>query len=137
MEKHINLLSILYIVYGAFHLLASLVGWIILRWSGLFHGTVSSEVAGSFLLLNGVIAAILLFVVIFSVLAILAGVQLRHRKQWAKYTLLVLSFLSLIHFPLGTALGVYGIWVLMNDETDKLFPSGAAPVAQQGNPVVH
>jgi hypothetical protein len=34
------------------------------------------------------------------------------------------------HIPLGTALGVYGLWVLVNDETRRLLESGGAlPVA--------
>jgi hypothetical protein len=32
-----------------------------------------------------------------------------------------LGFLNLIHIPLGTILGVYTFWVLMQDETIEFF----------------
>jgi hypothetical protein len=51
------------------------------------------------------------------------------KKEWGRITMLVISFFNLIHIPLGTVLGVYSIWVLLNDETIRLFnPALHAPV---------
>lgn len=123
MEKHVRLLAILYIVYGAIHLLGGLVGWFFLRWSGFFHNPLSGRMADVAMLASGVAAVILLFLIIVSAAGIIGGIGLLNKKRWARILVLVLSFLNLIHFPLGTALGVYGIWVLMKDETDALFPA--------------
>ena len=35
----------------------------------------------------------------------------------------MLSALNLINIPLGTVLGAYGLWVLLNSETERLFTS--------------
>jgi hypothetical protein len=35
----------------------------------------------------------------------------------------VLSALNLISIPFGTLLGIYGLWVLLNKETEALFAS--------------
>jgi hypothetical protein len=53
-------------------------------------------------------------------------------KPWARVLMVVVSAISLIHVPLGTAVGVYGLWVLLNDETKYLFASGGRPPGQFG-----
>jgi hypothetical protein len=47
-------------------------------------------------------------------------------KSWARYLVLVLAILDLLNIPIGTAIGVYSIWVLAQDETAKMFASGSA-----------
>jgi hypothetical protein len=37
---------------------------------------------------------------------------------------IIVSGLSLLHFPLGTALGIYGLWVLLNEQSRQLLESG-------------
>jgi hypothetical protein len=127
MEKHVKLLAVLSIVYGSLHALAGLVGWVLFRWMGLYHSYVSGGMVGFLLLANSIAAVLLLFVTLVAVGCIIGGIGLLHRKRWARLVVLVLSFLNLIHFPLGTALGVFGIWVLMNDATDILFAQNPGP----------
>jgi len=133
MEKHLKLLSVLYIVYGSLHLLGGMVAWVFIRWSGLAHGFNSGEAPGRFLLSSGIVAVLVIFFVLVSAAGIIGAIGLLNRKRWARIVLLVLSFLNLIHFPFGTALGAYGIWVLMKDETDGLFQQSPASVPQQGD----
>jgi hypothetical protein len=124
MEKHVRLLAIFNIVYGAFHVLAGLVGLVVIRWVGTLNNVVSSQAVGLLLLASGLAAVLLVFVVLVSIGCIIGGVGLLNNRRWARILVLVLSFLDLVHVPLGTALGVYGIWVLMNDKTDSMFSSG-------------
>jgi hypothetical protein len=37
------------------------------------------------------------------------------------------AVVSLIHVPLGTIVGIYGLWVLFNKDTERLFSGAAAP----------
>jgi hypothetical protein len=48
-----------------------------------------------------------------------AGWGLMERQPWARPLTLVLGFVSLINIPLGTALGIYTIWVLMSSEAGE------------------
>ena len=48
----------------------------------------------------------------FVVLALLAGFGLLTRRSWARKLSLILGVLSLFNPPVGTALGVYTLWVL-------------------------
>jgi len=117
MEKHVKLIAIFWIVYGglgllwAFILFATLIGV-----SFIPHiseeGIYILRVAGVFI--SGIIA-------IFSLPEVIAGIGLLKRKEWARILALVVSFLNLIAIPLGTALGIYTLVILFNEETVELF----------------
>ncbi len=85
-------------------------------------------------MLSGIVAVILSGVEIVTVvglsialpfllveaLKIAGGIALLQHRRWARVLVLVLSFLSLIHIPIGTAYSIYAIWVLMKDDTVRL-----------------
>lgn len=75
-------------------------------------------------LIAGPFALVLTF---FSALSIIGGIGVLKHANWARYLTLVLSVLDLFNFPLGTALGIYCLWVLAQDRTARLF--GARPPA--------
>ena len=78
--------------------------------------------AASVAALLGTIGGIAALVIaIFSVPALIGGIGLLKYKEWARVLIIVMSAINLIHFPLGTALGIYGIWALTKDETRDLF----------------
>jgi len=52
---------------------------------------------------------------------IIAGIGLLLRRRWGRILALVVGFLSLISFPIGTALGLYTIWVLIQPGAPELF----------------
>jgi hypothetical protein len=47
-----------------------------------------------------------------------AGWGLLQREPWARVVALVLGFLSLFNVPIGTALGIYTLWVLLPTQSD-------------------
>jgi len=53
--------------------------------------------------------------------SIIAGVGLLHFKPWARVLAIILSVIHLFSVPFGTALGIYGLWVLLQRETESLF----------------
>jgi hypothetical protein len=48
-------------------------------------------------------------------------VLIAHMDGRRRILVLVVSFFNLLHVPLGTLLGVYSLWVLLNDETIRQF----------------
>ena len=62
-----------------------------------------------------------------SVPNIIAGVGLLNFRPWARVLALILCALNLLSLPFGTALGVYGFWVLMSGRADELFDVGSRP----------
>ena len=124
MEKHVQVLGILYIVYnilGVF--LAGIIFWVLIG-SGLISGdreamTIISIVA---IIVSG-------FIFIVSVPGIIGGIVLLKYKPWSRIFVLILGFLNLVDIPFGTALGIYTIWALMKDETVELFKRGGPKAA--------
>jgi len=52
---------------------------------------------------------------------LIAGIGLLQFQPWARVLTIVLSVLYLIHVPFGTALGVYGLWALLSQDSERLF----------------
>jgi hypothetical protein len=52
-----------------------------------------------------------------------AGYGLLRRKAWGNILAMVVGFLGLVNFPLGTAIGIYTFWVLLQDSAADYFTS--------------
>ena len=50
-----------------------------------------------------------------------AGRGLRARKAWARNFALMLAAFNLLLLPLGTALGLYTLWVLLHEQVRAEF----------------
>jgi zinc-ribbon domain len=65
---------------------------------------------------------------LFGVLHLVLAWGLFEREPWARMLGLVIGFLALLRFPLGTALGIYTLWVLLPEssgtEYDRLAKGG-------------
>lgn len=116
MESHKRILGIIYIVTGILLLfgmmIASFFISLIIPWL--------SESAGDgqwvFTWLVPLIRAIALFVCIFIALpSLIAGWGLLNGRSWAMTLALVVGCLRLFSFPIGTAIGIYTIWVYVED----------------------
>lgn len=137
MRHHATLVSILHIVYSAMNLLVagfvaglSLVADRVLRILIREHVIAPHDVPLELLeLLPPLLVVVALAIAVCSLPGLIAGFAYLRHREWARITLLVVSFFSLINIPLGTLLGGYSIWVLMQDETIRLglaSPSGGA-----------
>jgi hypothetical protein len=72
-------------------------------------------------ILGAVGGLVLVVLLALSVPGIVAGVGLLSFQPWARILTIVLSILDLVNIPFGTALGVYGLWVLFTAEGAQLF----------------
>ena len=122
MAQHVRLLGILHIVFGSVGVFAGLV---VLLVFGSAIGLISSgghddaRIAIPFVGVVGSLVALVIMVV--SVPGIVGGVGLLKPRPWGRSVLLFVSALELLHLPLGTALGIYGLWALLNPETERMF----------------
>jgi hypothetical protein len=66
---------------------------------------------------------------LLSLPGLIAGIGLVKFRPWARILGIVISALDLLSVPFGTALGVYGLWVLLSTETEALFRQSAASYA--------
>jgi len=125
MEKHVKILAVLKIVLSSMMAIAGLLLFAILGGiAGLIGATGScarDERLIAIPVLGGIGAVILVILLMLSIPGIVAGIGLLYFKPWARILTIVLCALGLLNFPLGTGLGVYGLWVLLSPETTRLF----------------
>jgi hypothetical protein len=134
MEKHVTLTGILNIVCSSLGILGSLVLFALaigFRYLVEFVGRMDHcEMQKCPPEVLSIVPIILVFigtlVLIVSIVGMIGAIGVIKKKEWGRITLLVVSFLHLIQIPLGTILGVYSIWVLLNDDTIQLFNPAVA-----------
>ncbi|MBI2686157.1 MAG: hypothetical protein HYX27_07565 [Acidobacteria bacterium] len=56
----------------------------------------------------------------------IAGLAIRRWKPWGKTMGLVVAAVGMLHFPLGTGVGIYSVWVLNDEATEFLFANEPA-----------
>jgi hypothetical protein len=143
MRDHIKILGILNILMGG---LTALLGIVVLLFAGGLAGVVAASLRSSLGDVdNGAIAApiiatigvcIAVFLLLLAAPSIIGGFGLLHYKRWSRVWMIVVSGFHLLHVPLGTALGVYGLVVLLNQESQRILESSGtlpagAPYAPQ------
>jgi hypothetical protein len=131
MREHVRILGIIHIVLGALGLLVALVLLAIFGLGGAAAGAAAAQNDPDALVALPIIGAIgigiFLLIAVLTIPGLIAGVGLLKLRPWARILTIVLSAMNLLSIPIGTALGVYGLWVLLNKETETLF-TGIAPI---------
>ena len=117
MKQHVSLVGALHIGFGILGLLAALS--IYLSFSFIFGFIHEEPVVEHFLLVIG--NSLALMVMFFSCLGIIGGIGLFSYKPWARILVMIVSAINCLNIPVGTAKGVYSIWVLMQPETIDMF----------------
>jgi hypothetical protein len=117
MKKHVTVVGAIHVGFGILGLIAAMVVYFALTFARGFVGnedipsTVLSFLAISLPLLIG----------FMSTLGLVGGIGLLAYKPWARILVIVVAALGCLNIPIGTLKGVYSLWVLMQDDTVKLF----------------
>lgn len=116
MEKHITLVAAINIGFGFLGIFIGLVVFTAVVGGGLLSGDPEA------LAITSVVGiAVASFFLIISVPEVIGGFGLLNKKQWARILILIIACLDLICVPIGTIIGIYELWVLLQDETAQLF----------------
>ena len=117
MKQHVSFVGALHIGFGLLGLAGAMA--IFFGFQFLFELVEQEPVAQKvFTYVGNAIAMILLF---FSSLGIIGGAGLFSYRPWARILVMIVSAINCLNVPVGTAKGVYSIWVLMQPETIELF----------------
>lgn len=110
-EQHLQPLGILWCLFGAMRLLTGAFAAFALH--GMVHEGMFSEMPPVLVHALGMMAPfIALLTLVLSIGAVMTGYGLLTRKPWARSLAMVMSVLSLLKLPVGTALGIYTLWVM-------------------------
>lgn len=110
MREHHRVLGIATIAYHSFNLLVLFVLVPIFAGVSIFSISEAPEVSGVLL----VILSIVIFaVLLFALPGIIGGIGLIKGKSWGRILTIVANVITLLNFPIGTALAGYTFWVLL------------------------
>lgn len=128
MQTHVKVLAVLFVVFSGLGILAAVGAMVLFGGAAGIVGMAAegedAAIAMPIIGLTGTVLTIFLFAV--SLPGLIAGFGLLSLKPWARILGIVLCAIQLINIPIGTILGAYGLWVLLNKESERLF--GGAPV---------
>jgi hypothetical protein len=120
MATHVKVLGIIHIVFGALGTMGALAILAIFGGiAGLLGTDPSAHAAAP--LLGGIGGIIFVIVTALSLPGLIIGIGLLNFRPWARVPGIILSAINLLNVPFGTALGIYGLWTLLNRETESLF----------------
>lgn len=124
MRDHVRILGYLHIVLGALGILGAVAVLVVFGGIAGIVGLASNHDPDALVAIPvlGILGAVIaIFVLLLSLPGVIAGAGLLKFRPWARMLTIVLSALNLLNVPIGTALGVYGFWVLLRPDTEALF----------------
>lgn len=122
MDTHVKVLGVLEIAMSSFGLLGAVVLMLVFGGAmGVVGASGDSDAAFALPIIGITGMALVSFLLVLSVPGLIVGIGLLKRRPWARIAGIVMSILGMMAVPFGTALGVYGLWVLFSKETERLF----------------
>jgi hypothetical protein len=124
MKQHVNAVGILHIGLGIMGILTALIIVMSTLGPGLLVLSLEGDVE-PLGILTIVGCSLGIFFVVLAVPGIIGGIGLLKLQPWARYLVMILAVLDLFAAPIGTVVGIYSFWVLMQGETETLFATGS------------
>jgi hypothetical protein len=117
MRKHVTVVGSIQIGFSVLGLMGAMAIFVTLTFA---RGFTENDDAGQ-MVLGFLSISLPLLIGFMSTLGLVGGIGILAYKQWARYLVIVVSAIGCVNIPFGTVKGVYAIWVLIQDETIKLF----------------
>ena len=115
LRQHLRTLGILWIIAGALFLLPAFAAMFFGTTAAMFfpfHDAVAHSLGPFLIFMAGSTLLVL------GCGGICLGWALMDHRPWARIVAIVLGVLALFHPPIGTALGIYTLWVLLARNAD-------------------
>jgi hypothetical protein len=127
MATHITVLGWLFVVTG---ILTGLTGFVMVFAGQILRALpiewpndVPFDMSQLFTL---VLASVGFVTIAIGVGTFMAGYGLLQYKPWARILTIITAIVGLVHFPLGTAVGIYALWALLSEEGREFYESKAS-----------
>ena len=118
-QEHVRLVGILWMAYSALTAVGGvavvIVAHTIFGNAFRMHQGPPPEVS---MWLRPLLTCVGVLLLMKSAVGFFAGWGLLQRERWARVAALIVGFISLFNVPVGTALGIYTLWVLLPAQSD-------------------
>lgn len=119
MKKHVTVVGAIHIGIGVLSLIGAVATFFALRFAMGMAGQ-EGENTGV-VVIRFLSVSLPLLILVLATIALVGGIGIFTYKPWARYLVIVFAALGCLFIPVGTLSGVYTLWVLLQDETVKLF----------------
>jgi hypothetical protein len=117
MKKHVAVVGAIQIGFAILGLILAVVIFFVMSFA---RSQVGDDNTGR-LVLGFLSVSLPILFGFLATLGLVGGIGLLAYKSWARYLVMVVAALGCLNIPIGTLKGVYTLWVLLQDETVKLF----------------
>ena len=117
MRKHVTVVGAIHIGFGFIGLILAIGAFFALNFA---KGVVGNDEIPS-MVLGFLSVSVPLLIGFLSTLGLVGGIGLLSFQSWARYLVMIVAAVGCLNIPIGTLKGVYSLWVLLQDETIKLF----------------
>jgi hypothetical protein len=128
-QEHNRLISILFHVQGAIQVLVGLILVVVyIGMGGVFIAAgdqQEQQFVGGIFVIIGIVTAIIVFA--FAALDFFTAFKIGKMQPIGRTLGIVVAILSVLSFPLGTALGAYALWFFFGDLGKALYNVDGAP----------
>jgi hypothetical protein len=115
-EFHVNILGWLHLISSLVFLAIAIFLYVLLTGIGVASGD-----STAMMVLSVVGTSLGILLTILGIPGLAAGYGLLARRSWGRILAVVVGFFNLVNFPLGTAIGLYTLWVLLQDAAADYF----------------
>jgi len=117
MKKHVTVVGAIQIGAGILGLIGALTVFFALNFA---KGMVGDDDVPT-VVLGFLSISLPILIGFMATLSLVGGIALLSFKSWARILVMIVSVMGCFFIPIGTLIGVYSIWTLMQDDTIKLF----------------
>jgi hypothetical protein len=122
MDKHFSILAVLHIAYACLMLFAAAI----VLTASIGGGELAEDFARNVDvggLTRGAGVAVSGLIAMLSIPSLAGGIGMMTGKAWARTLLMIGAAVALFSFPLGTALGAYTFWAVLQTESGAMLRS--------------
>jgi hypothetical protein len=123
-REHVRLVGILWMAYSVLHVVAGAAAIFIAQTLfGHFIHLHNGSPHEFTIWLQPLFKFVGVLILVKAAVGFIAGWGLLQREDWARTVALVVGFVALLNVPIGTALGIYTLWVLLPQQSDDEYRS--------------
>jgi len=124
MKTHLDVVGLIDLVTGVFFTALAVFVSLGVLFAPWFYGAPLWK-PGDAVTVYVVVSAVGAVFFLIGIPSLLAGIGLLKHKSWARLLAIVLAIMAVTSFPIGTAAGVYSLWVLTHKEMEQLLGTPA------------
>ena len=127
MQTHVKVLGVLFLVSAGFLAFLAVAFPLGLGIIGALVGRSGDPDAATGVAVMGLVGTGLgIFMGVLALVWGICGYGVLKHKSWARIFAIILCAMSLVKIPIGTAFGIYGLWIMFNKETEAMFAGSPA-----------